>query len=156
MQTCNVILSANYLILFNTTILVYHYISSSVGSVSYHLPLHHLVSYLHHIPEFKTTLHWYSMDVYHYSRQILLEATRLSISDCEVTLGSPHWCLWLFDMGIQANLQWSGTRIPWKCGAQGSFCVCTQSMRDDITMSHRLSLAGRIHKMIPGGNRDMA
>ena len=31
---------------------------------------------------------------------------------------------------------------------QGSFCLCTQPMRDDITMWHRLLLAGCIHKMI--------
>ena len=33
---------------------------------------------------------------------------------------------------------------------QGSFCVCTQPMSDDVTMSHCLSLAGRIHILIPG------
>ena len=33
--------------------------------------------------------------------------------------------------------------------SKGSFCVCTQPMRDDITLQHCLPLAGRIHKMIP-------
>ena len=32
---------------------------------------------------------------------------------------------------------------------QGSFCVCTQPVREDIMIYHLLSLAGRIHKMIP-------
>ena len=32
---------------------------------------------------------------------------------------------------------------------QGSFCECTQPMRDEVTMSQCLSLAGCIHKMIP-------
>ena len=32
---------------------------------------------------------------------------------------------------------------------QGSFCVCDQPMRDDITLYRHLSLAGLIHKMIP-------
>ena len=33
---------------------------------------------------------------------------------------------------------------------QESFCVCTQPMRDDVTMLHCLSLAERMHTMIPG------
>ena len=33
---------------------------------------------------------------------------------------------------------------------RGSYCVCTQPMKADVTMWRRLSLAGRIHKMIPG------
>ena len=37
---------------------------------------------------------------------------------------------------------------PWGWDMQGLFCDCTQPMRD-ITLQ-RLSLAGRIHKMIPG------
>ena len=32
---------------------------------------------------------------------------------------------------------------------QGSFCVCTQPMRDEVTMERHLSWAGRIHKKIP-------
>ena len=28
-------------------------------------------------------------------------------------------------------------------------CICALPMRDDITLEHRLSLAGRIHKIIP-------
>ena len=32
---------------------------------------------------------------------------------------------------------------------QGSFCICTQPMRDNATMQCRLSLAGCIHKMVP-------
>ena len=32
---------------------------------------------------------------------------------------------------------------------QGSFCVCDQPMRNNVTMLHRLSLAGRVHKIIP-------
>ena len=32
---------------------------------------------------------------------------------------------------------------------QGSFCVCAQPVRDDVTMWRHLSLAGRTHKMIP-------
>ena len=32
---------------------------------------------------------------------------------------------------------------------QGSFCVCAQPMRYDVTMQHRLSLARSIQKMIP-------
>ena len=36
--------------------------------------------------------------------------------------------------------------------SQGSFCECAQPMRDDVT--RRLSLDGRIHKMIPGFNND--
>ena len=31
----------------------------------------------------------------------------------------------------------------------GSFCVCTQPIRDDVTMWRHHSLDGRIHKMIP-------
>ena len=31
----------------------------------------------------------------------------------------------------------------------GSFGICAQPMRDDVTMYRHLSLAGRIHKMIP-------
>ena len=31
----------------------------------------------------------------------------------------------------------------------GSFCVCTQPMRDDVTMERRLLLAGCIHMVIP-------
>ena len=33
---------------------------------------------------------------------------------------------------------------------QESFCVCTQPMRDDVTMLQCLSLAERMHTMIPG------
>ena len=32
---------------------------------------------------------------------------------------------------------------------EGSFCVCAQPMRNDVTMQRRLSLAGRILKRIP-------
>ena len=32
---------------------------------------------------------------------------------------------------------------------QGLFCVRAQPMRDDVTLQRRLSLAGRMHKMIP-------
>ena len=32
----------------------------------------------------------------------------------------------------------------------GSFCECTQQMRDNVTMLCCVSLAGPIHKMIPG------
>ena len=32
---------------------------------------------------------------------------------------------------------------------QGSFCVCTQPMRDGVTTLHHLSLAGHIHRLIP-------
>ena len=35
---------------------------------------------------------------------------------------------------------------------QGSFCVCAQPMRDDVTLQHCHSLAGRIHKMSPAGD----
>ena len=32
---------------------------------------------------------------------------------------------------------------------QGSFCECTQPIRDEVTLQRCLSLAGRIHKVIP-------
>ena len=32
----------------------------------------------------------------------------------------------------------------------GIICVCAQPLRDNVTMKHHLSLAGCIHKMIPG------
>ena len=35
-------------------------------------------------------------------------------------------------------------------GKQGSFCECAQPMNDDVILQHRLSLAGRILRMIPG------
>ena len=44
-------------------------------------------------------------------------------------------------LGILASKTWM----------QGSLCVCVQPMRDDVAMQHRLSLIGRIHKMIPVG-----
>ena len=31
---------------------------------------------------------------------------------------------------------------------QGSFCECAQPMRDNVTMKHHLSLAGRIQEII--------
>ena len=31
----------------------------------------------------------------------------------------------------------------------GMYCICAQPMRDDVAMQRRLSLAGRIYKMIP-------
>ena len=42
---------------------------------------------------------------------------------------------------------------------QGSFCKCTQPMRDNVTFKHHLSLAGGKNKMIPeyggqNGNRE--
>ena len=36
----------------------------------------------------------------------------------------------------------------WSFWIKGSFCVCTQPMRD-VTLQRRLSMAGCIHKMIP-------
>ena len=42
---------------------------------------------------------------------------------------------------------WLGTYIKWSL--PGWFCLCAQPMRDDVTLYRRLSLAGRIHKMIP-------
>ena len=33
---------------------------------------------------------------------------------------------------------------------QGSFCVCAHPMRDNVTIYRHFSLAGRIHKIIPG------
>ena len=35
------------------------------------------------------------------------------------------------------------------CNQQGSFRVCAQPMRDDVTMESCLSLAGHIHRMTP-------
>ena len=32
---------------------------------------------------------------------------------------------------------------------QGAFCLCAQQMREGVTVQRRLSLAGRIHGMIP-------
>ena len=32
---------------------------------------------------------------------------------------------------------------------QGLFCVCAQPMRGDVTLQSRLSLAGRMHNIIP-------
>ena len=56
---------------------------------------------------------------------------------------------------VRPNISW-GILFPWWNQAamfvfnmQGSFCVCAQSMRDDITLWSRLPFAGRIHKMIP-------
>ena len=37
----------------------------------------------------------------------------------------------------------------WHGKTQGSVCVCAKPMRDNVTIYHRLSLARRIHKMIP-------
>ena len=42
-----------------------------------------------------------------------------------------------------------GVKWWYTCHHQGSFCVCTQPMRDDITLQLCLSLAGCIHKIIP-------
>ena len=49
------------------------------------------------------------------------------------------WCKSIF-MFPQNNL---------KNSPQGSFCACTQPMRDGITLWCCLSLAGRMHRMIP-------
>ena len=58
---------------------------------------------------------------------------------------------------------WSGVFMPiMLCSAseindniittQGSFCECTQPMKDDVTMYRPLSLTGRIHKIIPAND----
>ena len=39
---------------------------------------------------------------------------------------------------------------------QGSFCICAQPMRDDVTIQSRLSLAGHIYKMIPAHVSDIS
>ena len=41
------------------------------------------------------------------------------------------------------------TKMPWFSHYQGSFCKYAQPMRDDVTSLRRLSLAGRIYKIIP-------
>ena len=52
----------------------------------------------------------------------------------------------------RAGIGWcaTGNIQPLFVSSQGSFCVCAQPMGDDVTMQRRLSLAGRIHKMIHG------
>ena len=37
---------------------------------------------------------------------------------------------------------------------QGSFCVCAQRLRDDVTMKRHMSLAGRIRRKNPGAAVD--
>ena len=54
----------------------------------------------------------------------------------------------LVDAALKSPLK--GMQDGIKFCTQGSFCECTQPMRDDVTLKCHLSLAGRIHKMIPG------
>ena len=60
--------------------------------------------------------------------------------------------LWLSGTRLDVtwtNVYWYVKDISHTCIYQGSFCKCTQPMRDDVTMLHRLSLAGHINRMIP-------
>ena len=61
--------------------------------------------------------------------------------------------LWFLSWGcLVENSRWECCVNTSGCDEQGSFCVCTQPTRDDVTMQRRLSLAGCIHKMIPEGS----
>ena len=63
-------------------------------------------------------------------------------------------CRWRYNM-VSLTISYSHSSCLWlltismTTDNQGSFCVCAQPMRDDVTLQRRLSLAGRIHKMIP-------
>ena len=65
---------------------------------------------------------------------------QLKMSVCEMAaiLSRPH-CgkLFLFRCG------YCGNKIQWASIHQGSFCLCAQPMRNDVTMKRRVSLAGR-------------
>ena len=68
----------------------------------------------------------------------------------EVITSTDNYEMWLrinaasFEYGslkLRPGLGWA---------KQGSFWVCAQPMRTDVTMQRRLSLAGRMRRMIPG------
>ena len=52
-----------------------------------------------------------------------------------------------FPLGSLSILIFRSWHVCWFI--QGTFCACTQPMRDDVTFQRRLSLAGRIHIMVP-------
>ena len=65
----------------------------------------------------------------------------------DITWGSWYLKLLVTPLFVQQILH---ADIKKRHELQGSFCACTQPMRDDTTLYHHLSLVGHIHKMIPG------
>ena len=68
-----------------------------------------------------------------------------------VSCGSSELILCMTLKAFTGVCSWEFAHIPivFLLHLQGSFCACTRPMRDNVTLSRRLSLAGRTHKMIP-------